>query len=256
MKMKTVATWCAIFVLGVAIGRLLPRVAKEEPMVDDGRSASQHRATTPARLDERLWESATKSRNRAASPASDASTSSQADPGFDEVLVPTALIGELSAAAGVRTLDQELFTRDGRIEEALGITEREKAMIQTSWRAVRQKIRDIEAASMTTEDIDDWTVRITVPDLATSIRPLAGEFRSEVSQALGGDRSKAFLAAKQIDTVFSPPVGERTYEVTSESVGDGQWRFRMNLSGPEGNRVWVGDTIPEEIRHLTVDFKH
>lgn len=109
---------------------------------------------------------------------------------------------------------------------------------------------------MTTEDIDDWTVRITVPDLATSIRPLAGEFRSEVSQALGGDRSKAFLAAKQIDTVFSPPVGERTYEVTSESVGDGQWRFRMNLSGPEGNRVWVGDTIPEEIRHLTVDFKH
>ena len=45
--------------------------------------------------------------------------------------------------------------------------------------------------------------------------------------------------------------GERAYRVTTEEIGDGKWRFRIQLDGRDGQRLWVGANIPQELRHLT-----
>ena len=165
--------------------------------------------------------------------------------------IPLALIRELSLAAGVRRLDLPIFGEDQRVEQALEITEVEKATIQNAWDAAVDRVRGVEAATMKSEEIDEWSVRITVPDAAPTMAGIASDFRARVGQALGGDRAAAFLAAKQVDAVFTPPEGERTVMVTTEEIGDGRWRYRMDLEGPQGSRVWVGETLPDEIRHLT-----
>lgn len=104
---------------------------------------------------------------------------------------------------------------------------------------------------MTSEELNEWSVRINLPDLATSFTSLGDDFRSTVHGALGENRGEAFLAVKQIDGMFSPLGGARSYTVTSESIGDGNWRYRMTLEGESGTRVWVGASVPEELRHLT-----
>jgi len=247
--MKPIAVWIAILLVGIAIGRLLPRGA-DEATKESGKSSSAQRASA---LRNRAGDSEDKTagKGQAGGNVNRSSAPIAPESGEEMVLVPSTLIGELSRAAGIRTMNQRLFSSDTRIEEALGITEREKAEVQTAWEKKRQKIRDLEASSMKSEEIDEWSVRITVPDLSQSMGSLENEFRTAVHRALGENRSEAFLAAKQVDGTFSPPAEDRSYTVTTESIGDGRWRYRMTLEGPDGTRVWVGENIPDEIRHLT-----
>ncbi len=57
------------------------------------------------------------------------------------VMVPSSLIEELSKSKGSRKLGQELFDRDGQVEEILKITDQEKAVVQTEWRSMRDRVR-------------------------------------------------------------------------------------------------------------------
>ena len=167
------------------------------------------------------------------------------------VTVPASFISELSLGIGTRSVGQDLFSRDGKIEKLLQITDQEKAVVQKAWRQSRQKIYEHEAKVSTSESQEDGSVKITVPDVAKGMGSLSQSFESTVKNTLGENRGDVFLAIKQVDRIFAPPVGERTYKVAVEAIGDGRWRYHMTLEGPAGRRVWVSDNVPNEIRHLT-----
>ena len=167
------------------------------------------------------------------------------------VMVPSSLIEELSKSKGSSKLGQELFDRDGQVEEILTITDQEKAVVQTEWRSMRDRVRQLEAQSSSSEDLEDGTVKITVPSLVGQMGAMGEEFGVSVKRTLGENRGEVFLALKQVDQVFTPEDGERTYGVKVESTGNGSWRYHMTLEGASGRRVWVSDKVPDEIRHLT-----
>ena len=167
------------------------------------------------------------------------------------VMVPASLIGELSRTAGTRSLGQELFSRDGKIEEYLRITDQEKAAVQTAWKSSRQRIRDLEATSSKSEDLEDNSVKITVPDLTNGMGVLGEDFKSSVKDVLGGNRGEVFLEMKQVKKIIAPPAGERIYTLKVEPTGDGGWRYHTVFENAGERRVWVGASVPNEIRHLT-----
>ena len=53
-----------------------------------------------------------------------------------------------------------------------------------------------------------------------------------------------------ITDIMNNPI---SMQLTPEETGDGSWRFHMVLEGPAGRRVWVGERVPDEIRHLAGD---
>lgn len=167
------------------------------------------------------------------------------------VTVPTSLISQLSLATGTRSAGQDLFSRDGKIEQILQITDQEKSVVQKAWRQSRHKVYELEAKASKSENLEDGSVKISVPDLANEMGALGEGFQSAVKNTLGGNRGEVFLAMKQVDQIFTPQAGERTYQVAVESIGDGRWRYRMTLEGAAGRRVWVSEKVPDEIRHLT-----
>jgi hypothetical protein len=167
------------------------------------------------------------------------------------VTVPTSLISELSLAIGTRSAGQALFSRDGKIEKILKITDQEKAVVQKAWKQSRHEINELEAGVSKSESLEDGSVKITVPDLANGMGALGEDFQATVKNTLGENRGEVFLAMKQVDRIFTPPAGERTYSVAVEAIGDGRWRYHMTLVGPSGRRVWVSEKVPDEIRHLT-----
>lgn len=168
------------------------------------------------------------------------------------VWIPASLLGELSAAGGKRAAGQGIFGADDKIDEILGISDSEKAMIQTAWKQTQEKLRELETVSMKSEVSDDGSVvTITVPDLSARTAEVGDGFGSEIREALGENRSEVFLAVKQVDRMLSPEPGARTYRIEPEETGDGGWRYHITLEGPGSRRVWVSDTIPEEISHLT-----
>ncbi len=256
MSLKNIASCLVCLAAGLVLGRLLPRETRiERPQAADvakGGRTSGAKTVEPTRA----WSSrptgggvvdGTSGEYRSSDPVPDS--------GFGDsperlVVIPAALLAELSLAGGNRTLDQALFSQDGRIEELLRITDREKAGVQTAWRASRQKVRDLETASALREPLEDGSLRITLPDLSTARKRVGDQFGSSLKGILGENRGETFLATKQIGRVFEPTEGERTYLVSPEEIGDGRWRFRMTVEDAGGQRVWVGETIPNELRHL------
>jgi len=167
------------------------------------------------------------------------------------VVVPASLIGALSRAGGVRSFEQDLFSSDGEIEIYLQITDREKSTIQQAWRKTRKQVYQLESLSAKSEDMSDGSVRIIVPDLSVEMKDCGEGFQNSVSEALGGNRAEAFIQMKQLDRMLTPPEGARVWTVKVEAVGDGRWRYHMGYEGPQGRKVWVGDSVPKEIRHIT-----
>ena len=250
--MKTIAACIICLVVGLLLGRLLP-VA--EPEVKDGaaiqgavaggapdrvRGGTRTAQDTPARH---------APVKPVAAPEDDVMVDGVASDPL--VTVPASLIEELSMGKGSRDMGQALFSRDGRIEELLKISDQEKAVMQTEWRSVRERVRQLEARSSTAEDLEDGSVKITVPSLVGEMGAMGEGFQSSVKQALGDNRGEVFLALKQVDQIFSPEEGERSYGIKVETIGDGRWRYHMTLEGPAGQRVWVSEKVPDEIRHLT-----
>ena len=244
--MKTILIGVVCLLVGLVIGRFLPsenRSIGEDSGVDE----MTHRTREVSRVSprERIG-----SAHRDEGEGVDAGLTAQSQD-LNLVTVPASLISELSLAAGTRSAGQALFSRDGKMEKVLKITDQEKAVVQKAWRRSRHDINELEARAAMSESLEDGSVKITVPDLAKGMGALGEGFQATVENTLGGNRSDVFLAMKQVDRIFAPPAGERTYSVAVEAIGDGRWRYHMTLEGPSGRRVWVSEKVPNEIRHLT-----
>lgn len=241
LKLRIIAACLVCLVAGLVVGRLIPVEPRgmRDSSISEREGLSRSTADAPARSD-----------------ANEHSARLSQNSGFvtseeSLVLVPPALLAELSLAGGIRSIDHPLISRDGKIEGLLGITEREKAALQTRWRESRETVRKVEAGAAIAEDLEDGSVRLTLPDLTAQREATARRFFSSVTGILGDNRGEVFLAVKQAQRAFASQGENWSCIVAPESIGDGRWRFHMTMEGAGGRRVWVGETIPNEIRHLT-----
>ncbi len=249
VMMKTTLIGAVCLVVGVVLGHFLPlKNQSDQPSpresMDEARSA---RSGAGSQVD-------FAASRRPAQDVGGASDPDFAESGQDRRLlsVPAALIRELSLAGGIRSAGQDLLSRDGKMEELLQITDQEKAVVQKAWTQSLQKIKELEASSSQSEDQEDGSVQITVPDLSRDRAELGKGFQSLVNDTLGDNRGDVFLAMKQVDRMFAPQSGQRVYTVSVEAIGDGRWRYHMvSVDGEGKRRVWVGEKVPNEIRHLT-----
>jgi hypothetical protein len=248
--MKTILIGVVCLLIGLVVGRFLPSEDRSV-QTSSAESADEIRSAKPgvsSRVNSRV------SSRPGAQGEGETGGPELTEPGQDSKLVsvPAALIRELSLAGGTRSAGQDLFSRDGKMEKLLQITDQEKAVVQKAWRQSCQKIQELEARSSKSEDQEDGSVQITVPDLSRDRGELGKGFQSSVNDTLGDNRGSVFLAMKQVDRMFAPKAGQRVYTVSVEAVGDGRWRYHMaSVDGDGKRRVWVGEKVPNEIRHLT-----
>ncbi len=166
------------------------------------------------------------------------------------ISVPISLLKSLSIAKSNYTIGQPILDANDPVEAALGLTSVEKERIEVEWQRANELVRESEVKSMRTNELDDGSVVLSMPDLSKDRREIAQQFLSSVNQTLGVERGEAFYATKQVDSRFSEEAGERSITVKIEDVGEGQFSYHMSLEDATGSRVWVGDSIPLEIRHL------
>lgn len=167
------------------------------------------------------------------------------------VIVPTELLEKLSLGNKNQSLDGDLFSQEGELEAILQITDGEKKNLQRAWMRTREFRRDLETRNSVSERLPDGSVKITLPGLAQEVADIGNSFYEQLVVELGDNRASAFASLRQLDSAFQLPEEETIYTVEVESTGDGAWRYKMNEKGPAGNKVWVGNSIPESIRHLT-----
>ncbi len=171
-------------------------------------------------------------------------------PGENTIRIRVDLLQTLAKSRGSRRLDQSLLEESDPIEAALGLTDDEKTRIRVRWEALLGELRAVEAGVLKTEDLEDGSVRLRLPDLSRERGRLASGFKDNLESTLGRDRAVAFSALKQLEGVLSENSGERSVTIKVESVGQNQWSYRMTLEDGAGKRVWVGGNIPDELRHL------
>ncbi|MFK7849885.1 MAG: hypothetical protein AB8D78_02805 [Akkermansiaceae bacterium] len=242
---------CVFGAIGLAIGFLLPDPWNtggrdlDDSGISVGESSEKVRrfsgTLSDSRSDRAIFQ--TKSDR----PDADSETEDE----IRDVQVPLSFLGELSAAAGVRGIGGSLFTDNGLVERLLKVTDLEKAQLQKNWKETHEAIRAVEVSEMKSEEAQDGTVKIVLPAVPGGRPELGDRFAKQVTELMGEGRGDAFLAMKQIDRIFAPTESERTYQVEAEATGDGKWRFHMTLEDPKGRKVWVSETIPDEISHLT-----
>lgn len=253
MQIKTLAACTLCIVGGFVVGRMMPSAESELDSSAGEGGANSARSTKQGAVSGRAEaRSGRRTRSDADAAVLD-SDSGLIDPTRDGklVVVPASLIGKLSQSAGTRSLGQSLFTQSGEIEQYLQITDREKKEVQQAWKAVQKEMRQYESNAAQTEDLEDGSVKITVPDMSLAMRGFGKEFNESVQSSLGENRAEAFLQMKQADRILTPVEGDQVYTVKVEAVGDGRWRYHMAVESPSGRRVWVGENVPEELRHLT-----
>lgn len=168
-----------------------------------------------------------------------------------EVVIPLDLLEKLSVRGGKRSLSVNILDHNDELVELLNISQKEQKQIKESWQYVRARIRSLESDRCQAKDLEDGSVLITVPDLSSDVRELGATFQEEIMSILGDNRGRVFSGIKQCDHLFTRTPGEVAYRVKVESVGDGRWRYHMAVNGADGNKTWVGETVPEQIRHLT-----
>jgi len=165
--------------------------------------------------------------------------------------VPASLLEAMSRSRSKRGINQDILDNIDPAEKMLGLTEAEKAKIESAWQSVCDDLRSLEKASLKATDQEDGAVRLSLPDLSNRRGELAESFKSTLTGTLGQDRGEAFHAIKQVEDMLASGAGERSITVKTESVGEARFGYRMTLEDASGQRVWVGENIPDEIRHLT-----
>ncbi|MCH7228948.1 hypothetical protein MLD59_22590 [Verrucomicrobiaceae bacterium E54] len=246
MKPGIVVACLACFAAGLLLGHLIP--PKPDGMREAGRlgehAPSRSSLDGPARSLERALDGESEDR------VGKSESQGAATPGEDLVQVPFTLLAELGRAERVLSIDHPIISRDGRIEQILKITDREKEALQTAWRNSRAAIRDAEAAAVMMEELEDGSARLTLPDLSDRREAVADGCASSIRKILGQSRGDVFLAVRQVPSAFESQGGNWSCTVAPEATGDGRWRFHMTIEDAKGRRVWVGESIPDEIRHL------
>jgi len=251
--MKTICACVVCLVVGVMIGRVLAPQAMVELKNKTENESSVRKGTRYASSQGQAGDRSVQ-RNRSDTGALElAGDSGLKDPNRDGklVVVPASLIGHLSQAAAKRTLAQNLFSQNGEMEKYLQISDREKSRVQQAWRATQKEMRQYENNAAETEDLTDESVKITVPDMSLAMKGFGDDFQETVQETLGENRADAFIQMKQIDQILTPTEGDKVYTVKVEAIGDGRWRYHMSFESVDGRRVWVGESVPEEIRHIT-----
>jgi len=248
MKKNTIYT-TGVGLVGLLIGVLLPGTFHETGVPTDSRPST----TTAPHRDRMVSADKERKANHRLARTERSSTqepSWESEVGETFVRVPLSLIRELGASTGERIVGDRLFN-DSSAERSFGLGAEEKTQLQAAWAIARQSMKSSEVSSMTSTESADGTVTMVLPSLPSGYRLVGVRFRREVLKVMGAERGESFLALKQVDSLFQPHDGEQTIEVKTESTGDGAWRFHMTSHGPQGRKVWVSDTVPEEISHLT-----
>lgn len=240
---KSIGIGGICFVLGGVTGGLLSFNPSRSNVPDPGQTTNEARTGTKQSRFGQDWGS----HGIKARPSSP-----QGSPRTDDsmISVPISLLKSLSIAKSNHTIGQSILDDNDPIEAALGLSSVEKDRIRSEWQRACGQVREIEIKSLSTKDLEDGSVLLALPDLSKERKEIAGQFMSSVTQTLGAERGEAFNATKQVDSRFSADAGERTIAVKIESAGGGDWTYQMSLQDASGQRVWVGESIPSEIRHL------
>ncbi len=167
------------------------------------------------------------------------------------VSVPTEFLQELSSTHAVQSSRSDLFGNDAVLLNALGISEGEKESLERHWAEIRQEVQKVEVRESRALQLDDGSVEIKIPDLSRVISPVGDDFQGRVEKVIGKDRASVLMAVKKIDQALGSESGERRYHIAVEAVGDGDWRYHMTYEAGDARRVWVGESVPNEIRHIT-----
>lgn len=233
-------TGALCLVLGVGIGYLV---------ADSDQVAPQDGAES--RVVERLRQRPDDSRRSSMVNDSPASDRLPLDGGDELVTVPASLIRGITNTPPITSCRNDLFRKDDQVEALLKISPHERERMEQAWELSRKKVESLEVSTSRSEVNEDGSVSITVPDLSQSLKPVGEAFSDELELVLGPERGRLFLAMKQVGRVFTPECGERKHHIAVESVGDGNWRYHMTYEDEHNRRVWVGDGVPNEIRHIT-----
>jgi hypothetical protein len=236
--------------LGLMIGVLLPEPwpAKEAPILSGRETASG--SQTRGQLSAVGEETDAPWRHKSTIRTDRQAHGKAGMPSEVHARIPLALLREVGTASGNRIVGDRLFNHSSA-ERILEVSDAEKARLQPEWEEALAALKAAEVAVMRYEVAGDGSVKIALPTAAADFRVVGQRFRREVLDVMGEERGEAFLALKQVDSHFQPVEGEQSYIVKSESTGNGSWNFHMTLDGPDGRRVWVSETIPDEISHLT-----
>lgn len=144
-----------------------------------------------------------------------------------------------------------LFGSDHRLEEVLQIEEQEKMAIQQLWRSHKTRIKELQLNAAEIEEHEDGSVSFYIPDLSAEYEREQTVLSRELRNVLGEDRGTVFETIKQTNQRLKLKEGETQYVLRIEATGNGQWRYRTEVEDLDGQRVWVGASIPESLRHLT-----
>lgn len=170
---------------------------------------------------------------------------------LDEVRLPVAALEAVARSGGIKLPDQNLFSSDDAVEEALGITDQEKSKMQKHWRGAMQKIRDAEVASANFVERPDGSVSFIVDPLPGLRDTQRRELSEAAAAELGPDRGAALMALKGGDELMASGEEAVAFSVNVEEAGAGRWRFRIEETRGDQRKVWIADAIPEELQHLT-----
>ncbi len=175
-------------------------------------------------------------------------------PEEEVVTIPLSLLRDISPSKSGEWVQGALFDQEDVIAESLGVTDFEKSEIETGWRNVRQQVRDLEVAKAQAESLDDGSARIVIPDNVAMMSRLSRDFRTRLANVLGEDRAKVFASLKNTDERFLSAGEERVYDIEFEEIPNERWRYRIKHEVGGEQRIWVSETIPYELRHLTDDL--
>ncbi|MGB0743351.1 MAG: hypothetical protein ACPGSB_02390 [Opitutales bacterium] len=276
VNMRNLAASSAFLLAGAVIGMLLPfpRNVTEEPSSETGTYEMAY--TEPSRnIDSKDFEAGAlriTSENSESSIPLDLEKSGQAMVGKEALLqqfsglyspnkdgplvvIPADFISELSRSGHIRKLEGKLFPADGKLAASLQIDEQEKTLLESNWVRFREQIRKLEADSASIKALDDGTLQIIMPELRMELAPLKDRFRATAIETIGDNRANVLFAASQLDSLVEKMGEARKMVVRAEETGNGGWRFRTEIEGPNGKHAFVGDKIPPAVRNLTGDLE-
>ncbi len=236
MKAQSI-TLALTLAVGIGIGWRLPRESR-----DDAHSVS-------AQLDQHRQQGPRSSFSRGLQVRPKPVRKRQGGDGL--ITVSAEMLQKINKFPAVHPRHQQLFYRNDQVLELLKITEQEQARLEEAWTTRRTEVESLESLHSSRRDMQDGSALITVPDLSDVLAAVERELSEQVHQALGDERGDLLIRLKHLDGVFMPKTGERTYQVRVEAAGNGQWRYHTDYRDDSNHHVWVGEDLPQEIRHIT-----
>lgn len=251
MSWKIIAACVLCLVLGYGL-RSIQGGAKEEKTVNESRSEG----STSSRVSVVNAEGGGddyRSGRRVAHGGKKEGGATFAELGSDDTMIslPMSMLEKMTIKEYARSISDDLFSKDDVIVEKLQISEAEKDALQEAWDKTREKVAEMESSAADVNTLPDGSVKITLSADAIDPSNLGQEMYSKARDILGSNRGDVFAAVKQFSSVFTKPEKDQTYTVKMEQAGNGKWRYQIYHDGEGDSQMWIGDSIPEKIQHIT-----